>query len=435
MLDVSIVCGPARLVLLLVGPLALLALLARRTPHWWTRRVPSALAAGLVAAGLLVLVVQVLWRPFPDPLPRPAVLFTGLTVAALVLAVRRRSGRRRAALALLGVVLVGITGAAQVNQQFEAFPTLRGVLGLPLPGQVPFADLATGPRRVVTAPPGQPLAAAWHAPAGQRTTGLVTTVDIPGARSGFRARPAWIYLPPAYQSTPRPLLPVVVLLAGQPGTPRDWFNGGQLDQVMNRYAQAHAGLAPVVVVPDALGSQYANPLCVDSPAGNAFTYLSRDVPAWIDRTLQVDHDRARWAVGGISAGATCALQLAVGRPATFPTALVLSGQVEPTLGDRARTVRKRFGGSDAAFRAANPLDVLATKRFTGSAAIVAVGAQDARYRPQADALAAAMQKAGIAVRLATAPGGHSWVVWRAVLADELDWLGTRLGLTAEAPAR
>lgn len=428
MLDVSLVSGPVRLVLLIVGPLALLALLLRRAPSWWTRRVPVAAVAGVAAAGLLVLVVQVLWRPFPDALPRPAVLFTGLTVAALVLAVRRGPGRVRAGLALVAVGLVAVSGAAQVNQQFEAYPTLRGALGLPLPGRVRFADL---PRSlpVLSAPPGQPLAAVWQPPPGQPATGVVTSVPVPGTRSGFAARPAWIYLPPAYQSTPRPLLPVLVLLAGQPGTPRDWFDGGTLDQIMSGYAQAHAGLAPVVVVPDPLGAQYANPLCVDSSAGNAFTYLSRDLPDWIDRNLQVDRDRAHWAVGGVSFGATCALQLAVGAPTTFPTALVLSGQAEPTLGDHARTVRQRFGGSDAAFRAANPLDVLARERFPDSAAVVAVGDKDTLYRPQADALARAIQTAGMTVRRASAPGGHSWVVWRAVLTQELDWLGTRLGLT------
>lgn len=429
MLDVSIVSGPVRLLLLLVGPLALVGLLLRRRPGWWSRRVPLAAAAGAAAAGLVVLVVQVLWRPFPDPLPRPAVLFTGLTTTALVLAVRRGQGKGASVLALAGVVLVAVSGAAQVNQQFQAYPTLRGVFGLPLTAQVRYADLPHAPQPTFTASPGRPLAASWRAPVGQSGTGVVTTVDIAGGRSGFRARPAWVYLPPAYQSRPRPLLPVIVLIAGQPGAPRDWFDGGQLNLVMDRYAAAHEGLAPVVVVPDALGGRLANPLCVDSPAGRAFTYLSVDVPAWIGANLQVDNDRAHWAVGGVSAGATCALQLAVGVPSTFPTALILSGQREPTLGDRARTVRQRFGGSPAAFRAANPLDVLARRRFPASAAVVAVGAQDSLYGAQANALAAGMRSAGMTVRRATARGGHSWVVWRVVLADELPWLGYRLGIT------
>lgn len=433
MLDASIVSGPVRLLLALVGPIAFIGLLACRRRGWWTRRVPLAVAVGAVAAGLLVLVVQVLWRPFPDALPRPAVLFTGLTAAAVVLAVRRGGRRGSGLLAAFAVVLVAVTGAALVNQQFQAYPTLRGVLGLSLPTQVVFRDLPAGTQPVFVAAAGRPLSESWHAPAGQRATGVVTTVDIPGVRSAFGARPAWVYLPPAYLSTPRPLLPVVVLIGGQPGGPRDWLDGGQLNLLMDRYAAAHDGLAPVVVMPDALGSRLANPLCVDSGAGAAFTYLSIDVPAWIEANLQIDTDRRHWAVGGVSFGGTCALQLAVGAPSTFPTVLVLSGQSEPTLGSRERTVRERFGGSQAAFRAVNPLDVLARRRFPDSSALVAVGEQDTLYRPQADAVAAALSAAGMTVRRASAPGGHSWVVWRAVLGDELPWLGFRLGLTPQPP--
>lgn len=435
MLELSIVSGPVRVLLLLVGPLALLALLTRRgQPGWWTRRVPLALGAGVLAAGLLVLVVQVLWRPFPDPLPRPVVLWTGLTVAALALAVRRGGRPWTAALALAAVGVVALTGAAQVNQQFQAYPTVRSALGLRLPAQVPWAQVPPRQRNVVRAPVAGVLSDVWQPDVAQRrasvpAAGILSTVDIPGRRSGFRARAAWVYLPPAYLRTPRPLLPVLVLLAGQPGAPRDWVDGGQVNLVLDRYAAAHDGLAPVVVVPDVLGSRFANPLCVDSPAGNAFSYLTRDVPAWIDATLQVDPDRTAWAVGGVSAGATCALQLAVAVPKTFPTALVLSGQREPTLGDRSQTVRERFNGSEAAFRAANPLDELRARRLPGSAVVVAVGQQDAPYQPQAEELAAALRSAGTTVRRATAPGGHSWGVWRSVLAQELPWLGGRLRLT------
>ena len=102
---------------------------------------------------------------------------------------------------------------------------------------------------------------------------------------------------------------------------------------------------------------------------------------------------------------------------------------KPTLGSRAQTIRERFANDEAAFRGANPLDVLAQRRFPDSTAVVAVGQQDAVFAPQSDVLAAAMSSAGMTVRRASAPGGHSWVVWRAVLTQELPWLGVRLGLT------
>jgi hypothetical protein len=104
------------------------------------------------------------------------------------------------------------------------------------------------------------------------------------------------------------------------------------------------GLATIVVVADPLGSQLAQTICVDSVAGNAFTYLSVDVPTWIRSTLQVDPDPRRWAVGGRSAGGTCALQLAVNAPTVYPTFLDISGQDEPTVGTRRQTVIQFFGG-------------------------------------------------------------------------------------------
>jgi len=50
--------------------------------------------------------------------------------------------------------------------------------------------------------------------------GVVSTVVIPGSVSGFAARPAWVYLPPAALVRNPPALPVLVLLHGQPGSPR-----------------------------------------------------------------------------------------------------------------------------------------------------------------------------------------------------------------------
>lgn len=271
-------------------------------------------------------------------------LWTGLGAAALAMAVLRPARARVKALSMVAVACVVISGAAQVNQKFGAYPTLRTALGLNLASQVDFSSVP-GPTPALTiAQPGTPLSQSWSPPQTMPNTGIVSTVTIPGLVSGFAARKAWIYLPPAYLSIPRVQLPVLVLVPGQPGTPRDWFDGGRLDAVLDSYAGGHAGLAPIVVVADPLGSQLAQTLCVDSVAGNAFTYLSVDVPSWIRSTLQVDPDPRRWAVGGMSAGGTCALQLAVNAPAVYPTFLDISGQDEPTVGTRRQTVTQFFGG-------------------------------------------------------------------------------------------
>lgn len=438
MLEMSLVSGPIPVIMLIAGLVAVTALAARRGRGWWLRSVPLAFGTGALVAALAALVVDVLWRPFPDPLPFVTLLWTALSVAALILCVLRiRSAPRpirfvTRLLPVVAVALVLLTGAAQVNQLYYAYPTLRTALGLTPAQQVPFTQVAPPTAQAVAAPPGVALAAVWTPPADMPAAGTVSEVPIPGRLSGFAARPAWVYLPPAYLSSPRALLPVVVLVAGQPGTPRDWLNGGHLVETMDAFASAHSGLAPVVVVPDPLGSQLGQTLCVDSSHGRAFTYLTADVPAWITQHLQVDENPAHWAVGGVSAGGTCALQLGVNAPSVYPTFLDLSGPVAPTVGSRQQTVTDFFAGDLAAYRQVNPIDVLSAGRLPpGSiAGAVVTGVADSRYGPDARRVRDALTAAGMDVRFLALPGGHSWQVWAEALRRLLPFVATREGLIA-----
>lgn len=237
--------------------------------------------------------------------------------------------------------------------------------------------------------------------------GALIQVDIPGTASRFPARAAWVYVPPAYLTSQRPRLPVLVLLGGQPGGPRDWVDGGSVARTLDAFAATHRGLAPVVVMPDALGGETANPLCIDSRLGAADTYLARDVPAWIRSTLHVDPSPTRWAVGGFSYGGTCALQLAVAHPDVFPTFVDVSGQRSPTLGDPATTIDRAFGGDAAAF---------------------AAGSRDTAARSDAAAVRDALTGAGATAAVTVLPGGHSWAVAGAALDRALPWLAARWGL-------
>jgi S-formylglutathione hydrolase FrmB len=197
---------------------------------------------------------------------------------------------------------------------------------------------------------------------------------------------------------------------------------------MDAWARAHRGLAPIVVMPDALGSTFANPLCLDSRLGRSDTYLSQDVPDWVSTHLRVDPDHAHWAVGGMSFGGTCALQLAVAHPSLFPTFFDGEGQRGPTLGSLARTVDAGFGGNVAAFDAVDPLHELARHRYPGSAGIVVAGAQDSTYRAQDAIVARAARAAGMTILHQLFPGGHSWSVTGSALSADLPWLTTRMGL-------
>ncbi len=432
MLDWPLTSGVIPAVLVEAGWVALAFLLSRRRDRrWWRTVVGLGLAAAATVGAMMITVAVV--APFPDPVPAVVWWSAGvvLLAASVGVAVVMMPGAVASRLkVVVATVLVVFAAGNQVNVHFAQFPTVRALLGLPAANQVDLPQVTRAASVLVTRPQGGILDAEWRPPPGMPAAGTVSEVTIPAPVSGFAARPAWVYLPPAYQASPRAQLPVLVLLAGQPGSPRDWLDGGQLAVVMDRFAAAHGGLAPVVVVPDDLGSALANPLCLDSRLGRVQTYLAVDVPAWIRAHLQVDPAPGSWAVGGSSAGGTCALQLALNRPSVYPTFVDISGQSGPTLGDRARTVTGAFGGDTAAFAAVNPLDQLARNHYPSVSGFLVAGTGDALYRPQAQQVVAAAQRAGLSVQYREVPGGHDWRVGSMGLETALPWLATRMHLTA-----
>ena len=73
-------------------------------------------------------------------------------------------------------------------------------------------------------------------------------------------------------------------------------------------------------------------------------------------------------------------------------------------------------------------------RYDGIAGIVSVGRQDTSYRGAVPVLAEAATRAGMTVSTRQYDGAHTWAVWGPALADQLDWLGGRLGIASPSPA-
>ena len=447
---------------------------------WWTRtrHLPPLRQAAVPAAALAVttvawLIVEVIWHPVAEGAGIAVWAWTGgvVLVACQILlgggpaaggdsatgrgpaagagpamgadpaAARERARARHPRLARMAGSGTGLAAALAaallaINAFFGAYPSLAAVLGLgvpttPLDSLPAAAPLPRAPERGAG-----PLLADWTAPSDLPAEGAVVTATVPaGDQSGtrgFKPRQAFLYLPPAYLTAQRPALPVLVLMAGQPGSPRDWFEIGRLKETMDAYAAAHGGLAPVVVVVDPLGSPYRNPLCSDTPrGGRAATYLQQDVPTWITTHLQVDPDRSHWAIAGLSNGGTCALQVVTRAPETYRVFLAMSPEEHPTLGGEQRTIDRGFGGDRAAYEANDPLSLMAAAppgRYDGIAGLISIGAQDEEYASAVPALVNGARGAGIEVDTRQYEGGHGWAVWSAALADEVDWLGERLGL-------
>ncbi|TQK30907.1 alpha/beta hydrolase-fold protein [Arthrobacter sp. SLBN-53] len=434
MLEWSLLSGPAPVALSVMAIAAGMWLVAQvyraaQSPRVIVKTSVVCVATAVAVPLIGVYLVRDVWAIFPDRLPVSVYVWLGAIVLAVSLAVAvmiLRVSPGRSAITVLTAVVVVAACLNQINMVFAAYPTVRDAFGITRVDDIMLPDRH---QKSLPVSAHGPLDKMWASPAGLSRRGKITSAVIPATVSGFAARPARIYLPPAYFTDVPPRLPVLVLMAGQPGGPQDWISAGKLPQIMDAFAGSHDGLAPVVVVPDATGSQLADPLCLDSRRGNSATYLAIDVPAWIKARLTVDVRPTAWAVAGASYGGTCALQLATNHPTVYPTFIDIAGAAEPSLGDRARTVMEAFGGDERRFEQVNPADILRKSRFSGCAGAIVIGSSDRDNRPDAVKVLEATRAAGMDSHLTEVPGAHDWRAFSAGLSVELPWLARRIGLT------
>lgn len=400
-------------------------LVPRRRRRWWLAY-PLLLAVAIAGTWVLYLLLVYVWLVISEPLPLDVLAWVAGAAFAILLALyagRRarwpwRSGAAVAAIAV--VVLAGL----QINAYFGQYTTVGSLLGQ----QTHVPALAAGLKR--GAGTGTVGTMSARTGAAMPRHGTVAQAPIAGPASGFDARNAIIYLPPAYTPNGPDRLPVLVLVAGQPGGPQRWLDAGRLARTLDAFAASHHGRAPVVVVADPNGSTAGNTMCMDSHIARADTYLSVDVPAWITRTLNVSDPGRGWAFGGFSFGGTCAIQMATTHPRLYPDVIDISGQREPAPSVKRRdTIARAFGGDAAAFTARVPLTLLAHRSYPGTHAYFAVGTHDRRYGADQDIVSAAARSAGMHVKAIRVPGtGHSWAAARAGLAGGLRYLAPTWGM-------
>ena len=420
-MNISIVSGWLPPVVEVMAVVALVASLDRRSGGWRRQLgvgVPVALGAAAVTGVVLWLTGVV------DGLPWWPLVWGALTLLAVVVAVLgwRGAGRGRRAWSVVGVVLTLVVALGSVNARTGAFPTVGRLV-------------TASPEHLVDLPGIRDLQAQVARTGRLPSQGGVVPGTIPPTVSHFATRPAYVYLPPAWFARTTPRLPTLVLLPGEPGSASDWSQDGDADTTADAFASHHGGVAPINVMPDPNGLRTDDSECVNSGFGNAETYLVTDVPAFARSQLDASTAPGSLAVGGLSAGGTCAVVLALRHPDVYPTFASFSGfdapQFEET--DRADTIRILFGGSQAAFDAHDPQQLLAGGRFTGSAGWFEVGQDDEAPRAAAGVLQPAAVRAGIATCLSVVPGGHDFDVWSRALTDAFPWLSWRLGLTGEPP--
>jgi poly(3-hydroxybutyrate) depolymerase len=395
--------------------------------HLQGRRLLSAVAAlaGGSLAGVLTLYVCEGWLNIfglaldPDTNAWVIALFGSVALALLNM---WHSHWWRKLAAGVSILLFAATAALGINAAYGLNATVGAFLDLN-----PARPLSL-PKLSSRAETGGPLWKTWKAPAGMPAAGRDGPISIPAPASGFRARDAHLYLPPAALVPNPPALPVIVMMMGQPGGPeQDRSAVRELDAL----ARQHHGLAPLLLTVDQLGNPFHNPVCVDSDSGNVYTYVTTDVVNFVRRNLNVDADRTEWAVGGYSNGGECALSFGAKRPDLFASIIDISGELEPLNGTEANTINTIFKGNRAAFAAEEPANILKAHKYSNELAIFTSGSLDPVYSAQARTAAADAKAAGMATRRFVGSGiGHRGDALDYGVTTGLPLLYPRFGLSA-----
>lgn len=386
------------------------------------RRLPLALVVGVVLAAYVHWYIGSVGVA-GDPAPRALWVWIALTgLAAAVLALGWAGTRWwLRGVSVLAVPLCLLSCALTINLWVGYFPTVHAAWNQltagPLPGQTD--------RAAVTA---------MQLTGAKPTKGVVVPVTISADASRFQHRRELVYLPPAwFAHNPPPKLPTVMMIAAELNTPADWLRAGNAVNIIDDFASAHGGYAPVLVFVDPTGAFDNDTECVNGMRGNAALHLTRDVVPYMISNFGVSADRDNWGIAGWSMGGTCAVDLTVRHPEMFSAFVDIAGDIGPNSGNREQTIARLFGGNPDAWASFDPATVMTRHGpYTGVSGVFDVsGIPDTTGNPEgqdvaANTLCALGGATGIRCAVATQPGQHDWPFAAQAFAVALPWLAGQL---------
>lgn len=278
-------------------------------------------------------------------------------------------------------------------------------------------------------PPGSTASARVLHDAANADRSRIVRLSIPAPADGVVSGTTFVYLPPGYdqpaQSGTR--YPVVYLLHGYPGRAQDWFTAGRVKSTMDLLIRDHYVGPMIVVSPTASTGYLHDDECLNAPGHFALEdYLAFTVVGAIDHTFRTYADRSHRAIGGMSSGGFCALNIGLHHLHRFSVVLAS----EP-YGDPGRHPLARLLGRDwALWRANSPFFYIPLMRFgLPIASFLDSGGFDPATETQALRIARELAAAGQQASYRPAPQmHHTWREARSALPYSLIFAWQHFGV-------
>ena len=260
---------------------------------------------------------------------------------------------------------------------------------------------------------------------GMRSAGQVMVTQLKGRVSGVNAE-VYVWTPPQYKEAAyrHKKFPVVELLPGWPGSAKAWFGSMKVTQQLEPLMKS-GRIAPFILV----APRYNLLAGVDTGCANisgtvnADTWLSIDVPKMVMDNFRAQSAPQGWGVAGYSAGAHCAVKLAVAHPDRYQAAVSMSGYNDP-IGER-----NSLAAQSVALREANNPYLLLKKAATPPPISMYLSGESGDGYEAGVALEQ-IAKAPTSVHVVFLPrsdGGHTMALWRPQVKTVFRWLTLEMG--------
>lgn len=259
-------------------------------------------------------------------------------------------------------------------------------------------------------PPGSTAAARVLHDAANANRSRIVRLSIPSPADGVLSGTTYVYLPPGYdqpsQSATR--YPVVYLIHGYPGRAQDWFTAGRVKSTMDLLIRDHYVGPMIVVSPTGSTGYLHDDECLNAPGHFALEhYLAFTVVNAIDRTFRTYTDRSHRAIGGMSSGGFCALNVGLHHLHRFSVILASEPYGDPGLHPLTRVL----GHDWALWRANSPSFYIPLLRFVPRvASFLDSGGFDTTAETQALRIARELAARGQETSYRPAPKMHH--TWR-----------------------
>jgi enterochelin esterase-like enzyme len=231
--------------------------------------------------------------------------------------------------------------------------------------------------------------------------GVVSTVWYPSSSLGVTRR-MHVYTPPGYSDSGDPY-PVLYLLHGGGDSDAAWTTVGRANFILDNLL-AEGKIRPMVVVMPAGHTPRPGSPMGAGPDQDPFSQdLLQDVIPYVEQHFNVSTRSEDRAISGLSMGGVQTLNIGLFNPDKFAYVLPMStGYFPPAIEEMKQKhseALKNSGFNDK------------VKLFW-----IATGTDDALVAPNNKATLELLDQLGIRYEFHEVPGGHTWHVWRRLLA-------------------